>query len=423
MPATGIDNAPRLLPEPVTLRPGLVALDWLTVNMRCPDPGPYGHPWQRPDPVRWNNELDPHSDQWGAYIVAPTDIRTSQFSRVAYMVNVNGEKVATISADPHNGALNDPAWIQVQFSNETLYTNEWTAIFRMFRAMGCEYTGISRVDIAADGIDGDGGDFPGIVEAAVIGGDVAYYGKGKWRPDIFRRRVLGFEFGTRSSNKFVRAYRKKREMKSKGVKPHICDAWLKAWGFDVWNDPREVNRFEVSVKGKEARRYFPGERSADWLLKLSEQGPRVDVFASMAPGIFDFRFPSKYARDAAPACVWDWSGVADKVAAAVRAERTIALTDHTIKTYLRAMYQVATVTGDASGYRACEVLARSAGPQWEEYYNRKKYIWAADHVRLERAKDPRTARILEAMRNDRAEMDRHAANLALLQKMGELGDA
>jgi hypothetical protein len=98
-------------------------------------------------------------------------------------------------------------------------------------------------------------------------------------------------------------------MKSKGVKPHIVEAWCNAFGFDPMNaEGCEVNRFEVALKGKEIRRYFEGESSAEWVLKLADVGQRVEVFASMAPGMFDFRIPAERARDAVPVAVWVGGG-------------------------------------------------------------------------------------------------------------------
>lgn len=405
--------------SPVTLRPGLVALDWLTVNMDAPPAPSRGHPWEQVEPVYWDSEHAPTSDEWRRYIVVPTAIRTAQFSRVSYLVTMDGEKAATIWSTPHNTALYRASWVQVQFANWTLYTGEWVNLFRMFRAYGLDYTGIARVDICADGLEGAGGDFQDVVRRALFGGDFSYYGKGKWMPDIFRRNVNGFVFGTRGSNKFVRCYRKKREMKAQGIKQHIVDAWLVAFGLDAMADPREVNRFEVSLRGKEVRRYFADERSADWLEGLDKCHQRVDVFASVVPSFFDFRTPAKYVRDTKPAALWDWSALLHEPTRVERKERTIALTDHTIKTYLRAMYMVATVTNDAAGYRACEMLARSCGDAWVEWYNRAKYKWAKDHVRMERAKDPRTLRILEAMRTDEAERAKDAERAAILRRLSE----
>lgn len=429
-----VSGAPVLCaPDAITIRPGAVLLDWLTLNMRAPTPGSWGHPWTQARPVAWDDETDIVSAYWRRYVVEPTEIRTSQFQRVAYLCRQDGTKAATIWSEPHNGALSDPQWIQVQFANDALHTGEWVSVFRMLRAYGCELTGISRVDISADGIEGEGGEFPAVVQGA-IDGRWRYYGHGSWRPELFRAKVTGFNFGTRGSNKYVRAYRKAREMKHKGEKPWIIEAWAKAWGFDVYASGCEVNRMEVQTKAKELRRYFPDCDSVGWVEGLHDERRRVDVFASMAPGLFDFREHAKRARDARSVVRWDWSGVSEQVTVQRRAQRTHGFTDHTIKTYLRAMWKVATGTSSPEGHRAAEAFARSCGPAWELWYEKKRYEWSREWVRYERAREDvaahfrplepraarvmmRTAEIVEAMRTDSAEMERHRRNLATLQRI------
>lgn len=436
VPLIGPNEAPRFCAvEPVTLRPGAVLLDWLTLNLRAPDPGPWGHPWTSPRPQRWVYDLDVSPDYWCVYLAEPTDIVTAQFRRVTYITRPDGTKAATVWSDPHNGALSDPRWVQVQFANDALHTGEWVALFRMFRAYGCELRGVSRVDISADGIEGQGGEFPRVVQGA-IDGRWRYYGHGSWRPELFRSKVTGFNFGTRGSNKYVRAYRKAREMKHKGVKPWVVDAWARAWGFDVYAAGMEVNRMEVQTKAKELRRYFPACDSVEWVEGLNDEQRRVDVFASMAPGIFDFRTHAKRARDAEPVVRWDWSGVAQDVQTATRAQRTHGFTDHTIKTNLRAMWQVATGTSCSTTHEAARAFARSCGAAWEEWYERKRYEWAREWVRYETAREDaaqlartitphalrtlqRTADIVDALRTDAAEMERHARNLETLRRLDE----
>ena len=381
----------------ITLAPALVTLDWLTVNMLAPE-GADVLPWQPPAPCFWDNETDTNSQHWRRYVTEPTNLRTGQFRNVCYLNDLLGAKVATIWSDPHNAALHNPAWVQVQFANHTLYSGELVALFRMFRELGCEYTAISRVDVACDGIAGQGGDWDQVLQMADMG-RARYYGKGDWLRRGSRRQTIGGEFGTRASNKFIRAYRKKREMKAKGVKPHIVEAWLNAFGFDAYAaDGVEVNRFEVQLKGKEIRRYFHDESRADWLEGLANVGQRVDVFASMAVGMFDFRTPTKYARDAVPVTAWDWSCVHAGVQTVARASRTLAIGPHTIKTGLRSMFFVAHVTCDPSGYAACERLAAAAGDLFVEWYRAKRLEWVREFAKIEAARDGRTLDVFRNLR-------------------------
>jgi hypothetical protein len=381
--------------EPVLLRPYAVNLDWLTINMRGPEddgrPGLY--PWGVTEPASWFDEREPDTIVW----VMPTTHRTAQFSRVAYINNGDGEKLATVSFSPHQN-LHGPGWMQIQFANHTLYGGEWTNIFRRFRYAGCEYLSISRVDIAADGIEGEGGDWPTVLNMAARN-ECRYYGKCEWLTRTNRRTVIGGEFGSRSSNKFVRAYRKKREMKVKGVKPHIVNAWINALGFNPMEAPVEVNRYEIQLKGREIRRYFPDERNADWLLNLSANQTRTNVIASMAESLFDFRIAAERARDSVPVCKWDWTGIAP-VEYHYREPRKYAVTDHTIKTHLRAMFMVGAIMSDPDTMYTAERVATAAGSEILEWYSRKRFEWMKEIAQVHRHGDKRTMAYWASLRGE-----------------------
>jgi len=382
--------------EPVTLRPFAVNLDWLTVNMRGPDTdSPKVIPWATDEPAPWFDERDPDSIVW----VHPTTHRTAQFSRVAYLKNGMGEKLATVSFAPHQ-ELHGKHWMQIQFANQTLYGGEWTTIFRRFRWIGCEYLSISRVDIAADGLEGSGGEWPTVINMAARN-ECRYYGKCEWLTRTNRRTVIGAEFGSRSSNKFVRAYRKTREMKVKGVKPHIVNAWINALGFNPMDTAVEVNRFEVQLKGKEIRRYFTGEKNEEWLLNLSAQKNRATVIASMGEGLFDFRIPAERARDSVKICRWQWDAVAN-VEYHYREPRKYAVSDHTIKTHLRAMYMVGMIMSDPNTFHTAETVAQAAGEEISNWYYRKRLEWNKEISQVARSEDARTVAYLASLRGENA---------------------
>lgn len=386
--------------SPIVLAPGMVSLDWLTLNMREPEARASELPWRSVNPRKWIDGENFAGQLVGRreYITQATDLRTAQFAHIAYINDDMGEKMATVSFAPHNLKIAAPEWIQVQFSNVALYTGEWWVLAQMFLAIGCRHDSISRVDIAVDGLAGDGGDFPDVVQLANRG-EARYYGKADWLQRSQRSRVIGAEFGSRASNKFVRAYRKKREMKAKGEKVHITKAWERAFGFDVWAHPKaEVNRFEVQLRGKEVRRYFPDESDPAWVLGLAHTGQQLDVFASMAPGIFDFRTVADRARDAQPVCVWDFSRIdAGGADVSFRAERNVSLSDHTIKVGLRSMFMVASTMCDPVGLEMCERYAEASGARFVEWFERKRMEWVRDFAKLAAAGDGNAQRIFKAL--------------------------
>lgn len=389
--------------SPIILAPGMVSIDWLTINLRSPDiSGTRRLPWLCADPVAWIDH-DNHTglnEGRATYFTEPTDIRTAQFKVVTYVNDTKGAKVATVWSMPHNTKIAAPEWMQVQFANETLYTGEWWVLAQMFLAIGCTYTGISRIDIAADGIEGQGGEFPQVVDQQWKG-HAKYYGKADWLCRSTRSKVIGAEFGTRSSNKFIRAYKKKREMKAKGQKPHITKAWERAFGFDVWSDDAfEVNRFEIQLKGKEIRRYFPEENQVGWLLDCVQPSQQLDLFASTAPSMFDFRTVAKRSRDAVPILKWDWTKVnSDGPDLRFRKERALSLSDHTIKVGLRNMFMIASTMADPEGLAICNRYAKASGPTYVEWFERKTIEWIREFGKLAKAGDANAIRIFKALQD------------------------
>lgn len=376
--------------------------------MRGPEPHPLRRlPWDNLEPVQWKQGETGATD--GLYFTEPTTIRTRTFDRVTYIIDERREKVATVWHQPHDNRLHSSQWVQVQFANETLYTGKWATLFQMFRAVGCELTGISRIDISADGLEGEGGDFPQVIERAWHGA-AKYYGKCDWLARASRGRVIGGEFGTKASNKFIRAYRKKREMKRKGIKAHIVSKWTNALGYDPMTVSQEVNRFEVVLKGKEIRRYFPDEKgahAAEFLLSMSDASNLVDVFASMAVDMFDFRTRAKRARDAQKITAWSWDRVTQwPPAIAFRATRNLAVTAYTIKSNLRAMFQVGLVTSDPSIHELALHVARSAGPSFVTWYQAKRIQWTKEFGRLARAGDPATLEYFHRLKDAENEPER-----------------
>lgn len=379
------------------MSPFLVSLDWLTLNMDVPPHRPGDPlPWEPLEPRRWWREMNSERVYW----TEPTTHRTAQFNRVTYVNDEQKRKVMTVWHQPHDCRLHSDSWIQVQFANHTFATGEWATLLRMLADHGCTLRGISRVDISCDGLEGDGGDFPQVIELQ-RNGNVRYYGKCDWLVRSSRGKVVGGEFGHRASNKFIRAYRKKREMKSKGIKEHIVKQWRDALGYDPMERPGEVNRFEVQLKGKEVRRYFPEERgpgALDFVLGLADVGHRVEVFNSMAVDMFDFRTRATRARDARPVSRWNWQRVVDvEPDKKYRAQRNIAVTDHTIKTGLRAMFHLATVTADLNVMELAKRQAVAAGPNYVDWFERKRIAWTKEYGRLIAAGDDRTLEFFRAL--------------------------
>lgn len=363
----------------ITLRPFTTMIDWLTIMMHGPfytitnEPGSV-FPWL----------VDNGVPDLAVYCAG--DIGVPHFRKVFYIMDRSGCKLVTICCDPRDRKKFPPEFSTVQFANDTLAPGTWHSLYDSLRMMGCEYIGVQQVDIAADGwenVDGSiggGGDFLPVVLTSFLGIS-SYYGKAHWKTHHTGRLWNGFEFGTKSGNKFLRCYRKKREMKAKGHKEHIAAAWRAALnGYDAVSDPREVGRLEVKLKGRELRRYWPGERNDDELSKLNDPKFRVDLFSSATSTMFDFRtWPTDgRARTARPVIRWDFSLCTTNAPENMpRAQRSRRIDVARAKRGLHEIYDVYLRTGDQDVLRILERNAAAMGQEFLDYIRRNERQWQA----------------------------------------------
>lgn len=349
---TSLDPLPST-PEPVRLVPFRIGLDWLTLSMRGPvSLLEIAHP--RP----WRG------GRGQRYVWIPTNLRTTVFDKVYHLATDRGEKLLTVSGGARSNATGQPPdWMHVQFANRTLYTGEFLELYGQLRAMGFVYLSVARMDIAADGLAGNGGDFMAPIQATWNGG-YEYFGKAHWRPRFERKRVTGAELGTRASNKFLRCYDKTKELKqahAAAKRGYIQAAWAASLGESPEGMGATVNRLELQVKGKEVRRYFPEERGKDFVETLGDHRQLVDMYASMVPKVFDFRYAAKRARDAAPGIVWDFGAVTEGLDVRDREPKSVEMSPHTVKVMVGKLFVLAYVTGDKSWRDKADELAHASG--------------------------------------------------------------
>lgn len=355
---------PIIPPEPVPLKPFALSLDWLAINADTDSNAP--HVWDAHGVTTWPD---------APYTYIPTTIRTAQFGRVGYMANSQGDKVATLYTDPHQEGQGK-GWMQVQFANETLYTGEFCELDNLLTKEGCNYRGLSRLDLAADGVQGEGGNWIKVMQME-MDGKARYYGKADSLTRRYRGKVRGGEFGLRTSNKFIRAYNKTEEMRHVGVKPWICDAWQNTLGMDPYTEGWNVERFEVQLKGREIRRYIPRERDPGFIQGLDDPHLRLDMYASMVPGMFDYRTPgADRARDAEPVVRWDWSLLSDAAPNYTdRRKRNLAMNEHGLKSGIAAMARMGLQFGDPDAVEKGRRYAHAASPYLGRWFDTRLPLW------------------------------------------------
>lgn len=388
-----MDSPPAAAPKPFTLKPFSVALDWLTLNMDAPSPNPFAVDHLTP----WSGWLET-----GPCWIAPRSKGTNIFRRVVDVLDADRSKLFTVAMEPLAAALHRQCWVQVQFSNATLYGVKWVDLFWSLRGQGFTLDSISRVDIAADGLTRDGGDYLDVMHARMAG-KLRYYGKGNWAPFMQRDGVQGFSMGARASDKFIRCYNKTREMKQAGRKPHIVNHWAACLGGEDPDSLPDVIRFEAQLKGKGIRRYVGNaERDDRWLANLSTGAQMVRLFASMAPSVFDFRIPPENpkgrARDAVPAVCWDWSRVhVGAVEVDTRAAKRNVLTDDEIKRGCRWLFLLSLFMADGTVMETAQRAAAAGGAHLAEWFGRKRAEWFKHYGRIFASQDPRTMQFAAAV--------------------------
>ena len=345
---------------PTTLAPFRIGPDWLALSMA--------------GPVRLLEYLEPQP--WiGNRIWIDSGHNTRVMSRVFYLKDAQGRKLMTVAGKPFSRAVGPPDWMLVQFENETLHTGEFVELFTTLRSMGFTYKGITRLDLAADGLEDNGGDFNSLIQQEQDG-KAQYWGKLHWTPrKEGRTTTRGAMLGSPASNKWFRVYDKTRELKSAGGQhkaAYIRAAWEASLGFDPVDEGRVVQRFEFRTKGREVRRYFREEHTSDqgeaerFIGNLFDQGYCTDIFASMAARCFDFRTIAERSRDATPLVRWDFGAVADgPLRIEPREPRKLAITDRLLKTTIKGNYWTGRITNDPEWIERADAMARAQGlGQW-----------------------------------------------------------
>lgn len=361
--------------DPTTLAPYRIGPDWLALSMS--------------GPTRLLDFVDPQPWQGGRWWV-DSGHNTRVMRKVFYLMGADGEKLVTVAGAPFSRAVGPPDWMLVQFANRTLYTGAFVELYHELRSMGFVYKSTTRLDLAADAIAGNGGDFLEPI-ARTWKGEAAYYGRARWTPAMRGRNSVEYAYlGSPAGNKYLRCYNKTKELKTPGAMhkaPYIRAAWEAALGWDPVEDGQTVNRLEIQVKGRELRRYFPEEspqdpRMADrWIEKLTDRGQVTDIYASLVTGLYDFRTPADRARDAVPLVHWDFGAVTERIEVRDREPKHLAITGQALKGMLKVEWMLGTITSDEHTKARVMEIAHVAGltawldtsiPIWDKHLQRIK---------------------------------------------------
>lgn len=281
---------------------------------------------------------------------------TQHWKRRDALVNVDtNATVATVLSCPHNARAGAPGSVMLKVANDQFYNYGWHGVLTdMMDGLGWQYEATTQLDLSADGY-GFLEPFRYAKREAIVPG-----GRSEWNvrnlPGV--RGLKATELGTRGGNKFARIYRKSKEIQLSG-KHYITDYWRDMQCPDVDN----VERCEVSVKGKELRRYVKRERDRSFLDMLTSPKQRAVLYHSLVEQFMWFHGGEERSRDRTNLLAWDWSLIAEdeQVNALPRDPRMIDLGYNASKAAIRYNFTCYVATGRHHFLESAETIADGCG--------------------------------------------------------------
>jgi len=168
----------------------------------------------------------------------------------------HGEEIGTMDAHPKSSIL-PPDLVILSIQNRMFYQEGWTKkLKKVLKLLQLDFAHINQIDIATDTPDQDGKSFDFIYK--LVSGSLRQIGNTNFKPTFSghnedgKARIRNLDFGSRSSNKFMRCYYKKQELQISN-KWYIKEFW-KRNGFEL-QENQEVARFEMVIKRAEFKRY------------------------------------------------------------------------------------------------------------------------------------------------------------------------
>jgi len=173
-----------------------------------------------------------------------TNRRTSNFKHI-WNIEINGLIFAELRTTPNKGMLKQNHAI-LKFKNELLYNGSLASIYKRIKYdLNTTFNKINQIDISLDQVaDKNHGKH---IKFAYdyIRGNTVFTGQQIIRVDMQKQHIRNVYIGSRSSDKFMRCYYKKRELEVSN-KNYIIDYWNKN---QLAHENKEVFRSELSIKG------------------------------------------------------------------------------------------------------------------------------------------------------------------------------
>lgn len=215
----------------------LLSIDWLQIF------GGWTKPLQGNDSIRYGTD----------HVIIVRDCGSRAFRHIADITliekGIELPKFAVIQYKPYSSILR-PDLAIIQISNKYLYQPDLIKrVYKLFKLIGFEHAGISRIDLALDLLQFDNGQYPQEMIEDYAERKARRIGKSQGQLS-FRQKGNGLEYnavtwGSHASDVEVQLYDKSREFAEKIRKPYIEKLWV-----DTLGTTKDVWRLELRIKNK-----------------------------------------------------------------------------------------------------------------------------------------------------------------------------
>ncbi len=225
-----------------------------------------------------------------------------------YQVKVKGEPFAVLLTTPRKGGALEasrPDFSEMKLENHILYREGWEkALQEVIQAIGLQFYHITRLDIALDSYSTLN------IFQQHQRGELRKIGRAKYSHHYDSAgRLSGADWGSRSSNKHLTAYRvgARVEIENKAYRAHF-------WKANGLSDTEAVQRLELKLKAKAVRRIVQadtGEVGAHFD-RLNDSAFLAGIMKAHFARWFEFRIPDPAQKNVSrwkKAEVIDWDAI------------------------------------------------------------------------------------------------------------------
>jgi len=301
-------------------------------------------------------------------------------------VHLDGEQIGRMDVLPTS--LMSPDCIVWYTNNKMQYSKGWTDKLKyVWKEMNLSFTHVGRIDIAVDAPENKQFDFI----KKLTSGKLRLVGGSKFTVQYTNdAKVDYFRFGSRSSDKFMRAYYKRQEIE-RSNKYYMEEVW-EANGFNL-DEGQEVTRFEIVLKRKELKKYYDvwekyGELDETNLELLEDPSYLAALFNTGKKSFFEFVSRRSLARTGnVSRCkrikILDLSGITSYLLEKIKSKCTTAV--YSAKISAKFLFMLCCKTCDPRYMAEIEEILHNFNLQrWfnakrERFYNEFKLRYESQH--------------------------------------------